>query len=445
MNDIKEFTLNESKFEFNKQTADDPAPLSLKFCVIIALRYFSAKKTNKLVSFISIFSLLGVMLGVAALIVVMAVMEGFHIEFTSNMIGLGGDITITRPKGLFIADHKDLSEKIKTLPGITAAIPQVQEKALIVSKSNSNGAIVRGLRDVDIKNKPAISDNQVAGSLMDIYEKNGAAIGKELAINLGLRVGDEFAILVPNNVSTIIGNLPRKKTLRVSCIFSSSMYDYDSSTIIISLENAQKIFSLDNLVNIIEIHTQDADNAETFAKNISEYLMDNLGDSYYVSTWMDANQQFLNALKIERVTMYTILSLIIIVAAFNIISSLFMLVHEKKKDIAILKTIGASKRQILTIFVINGSLIGLIGTFLGVVFGILFANNIDNIRILLENLGDISIFNSAIYMLYHLPSKIVVSNIISVSAMSLCLCVVATIYPALKAATIDPADAIRND
>lgn len=423
------------------------------FVLNVALRYFGAKKSNRLVSFISSFSLIGVMLGVAALIVVMAVMEGFHIELTSGIIGVGGDISVTkfgkvienetgyqnRPSR--IDDFVNLAQKIQEVKGIKSVIPQVQEKALAISGSESVGVLLRGLKPEDLKHKSIIVDHQLAGDISNIYNGYGASIGKELAIALKLRVGDQVTIICPNNIKTLLGNLPRKKTLTVESVFSSGMYDYDSTSIIVSLETAQKLFSYGDEVNLIEVYSENPQKADYFVLD----LLGKLGPDYAVSSWFNTNAQFLNALKIERVAMFTILSLIIIVAAFNIISSLFMLVNEKSKDIAILKTIGASRTQILLIFIINGSMIGVIGTILGVTLGILLANNIDNVRKFLESMSGMHIFEAAIYFLYHLPSKVVPENVIFISIMSITISIIATIYPAYKAANIDPSEALRND
>ncbi len=414
--------------------------MSIKFIIMTALRYFSAKKANKLVSFISGFSLLGVMIGVAALIVVMSVMEGFHIEFSANIRGLGGDINvISRDKT--IENYAEMTKHIESIPGINKALPQIHEKALVVSGSESAGAIVRGIRKEDIDRKSSIITQQLSGSLLDIYQDSSIALGKELALTLGVRMGDEISILVNNNVKTILGSLPRKKTFKIVSIFSSPMYDYDSLTIIMSLESAQKLFSLTDRANVIEVYTDQVRDVKIYTRRIK----DTIDDIYYVHNWMDQNLQFLHALQIERTAMFTILSLIIIVAAFNIISSLFMLVNEKRRDIAILKTIGAKQHEILMIFVINGSIIGLIGTIAGVIIGITLASNIDNIRLMLESFSGVHFFDSTIYFLYHLPAKIVPGNIVFISIMSVSLSIVATIYPAIKASTIDPSQALRDE
>lgn len=416
--------------------------LKNNFSFRLALRYFGAEKSNKLVSFISTFSMMGVTLGVAALIVVMAVMRGFHVEFVSNIIGLNGDISVMKYDMENMSNYEKTVQTIKSLNDVNSVIPQISSKALAASPKDSTGVLIRGIAPKDLRHKPILLDNQIKGNIDDISNGFNVAIGKELAISLGIRqIGDELSIIIPSTISSVIGELPRKKTFRVAAIFSSGMYDYDSGTVLMSLESAQKIFSSKNQINLIEVHTKYRDNNQDIVKKIDNLV----GNELYVGTWVQSNIQFLNALKTERVAMFTILTLIIIVAAFNIISSLFMLVSEKKKDIAILKTMGASKIQILFIFIINGLFIGLIGTIFGTLLGVFFAMNIEKIRQVLERFSGTNLFDAAIYYLYHLPSVVEFENVLFVSSLSIVLCLLATIYPSIKAASTDPVEVFRNE
>jgi lipoprotein-releasing system permease protein len=381
--------------------------------------------------------MIGVMLGVAALIVVMSVMHGFHDELTSNIIGLGGEIKII-PR---IGTDDDILNMIRSESNVKIIVPTISTKALVIGKNYSSGVVLKGIDYGDLVLKHHIVDNIQLGDIKN-FENDmfGAVIGAELASALHVRIGDKINIVTINTVSTFLGAIPRSKKFTVSAIFASGMYDYDSGVVIISRESMSKLIS-SNKINQIEVHLQERDKMDETAL-LLEYQ---LGSNYSVSTWIDNNMQLLHSLKIERVAMFTILSLIILVAAFNIVSSLFMLVNEKMHDIAILRTIGASRMQIMFAFMISGSMIGVIGTIMGVVLGVGFSLNIENIRLFLESLTDTKIFEAALYYLYHLPSHVIPEDIMIVSVLSMILCVVATIYPAYRASLLNPADAMRYE
>jgi lipoprotein-releasing system permease protein len=411
-----------------------------KFTIIIALRYFRAKKNEKFVSIISGISFIGITIGVAALIVVMSVMNGFHIELTKNIIGLNGDISITSI-GKTIADKEKIIAATTKQDFVKKLSPIVSGQALALGTKTNSGVLIKGVELVDLKHKGEILTNVFEGSFEDYEGTNAVAVGFELAHNLGISVGSKLKLISPNVISTAFGTMPRSKDFTVVAIFSSGMYDYDSATMLMPIGAAQKFLSLGNEINLIEINVKDPESAKIDA----QLLQKELGSGVRVSSWMDNNQQFLKALAIERTAMFTILSLIIIVAAFNIVSSLFMIVKDKTKDIAILKTMGASVRQIMFIFIINGLLIGFIGTFLGVSFGLAISYNIENIRLFLERISGTKIFDSAIYFLYSLPSVVRISDVIIVGSLSLILSLLATIYPSFKAAKLNPVEAMRYE
>ena len=410
------------------------------FILMVACRYFSAKKNEKFVSLISGFSLLGVTIGVAALIVVTSVMNGFHLELTKNIIGLNGDITITNVDR-HITNYNE-ARQLLNHDYIKAVVPNIVGQALAIGPRTNSGVLIKGIDINDLQWKKAVLQNVVAGQFGDFSSNNIIAMGSELAYLIGAKIGNKIKLISPNTISTAFGSMPRAKEFTVTAIFNSGMYDYDVATVLMPISAARNFLSFeDNTINLIEIYTKQPEQAELFASEIQAIL----GEKFKVTSWQKSNRQFLNALAVERITMFTILSLIIVVAAFNIISSLVMLVKDKTKDIAILRTIGASQQQIMLIFIYNGMFIGLIGTVVGGILGASFAYNIDNIRLCLERLTDTKIFDAAIYFLYSLPSDVRLEDIILVSVLSIFLCFCATIYPAYKASKLNPVEALRYE
>ena len=410
------------------------------FISILSLRYFSAKKNEKFVSIISGISLAGIMIGVAALIIVMSVMNGFHIELTGNIIGLNGDINIV-PMGKVIEDHKSVTKKISEHKFVTKVTPLVVGQALALGSSSNSGVIIKGIDAGDLKNKGEILNNVFEGSFSEYYGNSAVAVGSELARNIGVFAGSRIKMIAPGLLSTAFGSMPRSKDFTVVAVFSSGLYDYDAATMLMPVSAAQKFLSMSDGINLIEVKIDDPELANRYAK----VLQKELGFGMRVNSWTHDNQQFLSALEVERTAMFVILSLIMVVAAFNIISSLFMVVKDKTKDIAILRTIGASTRQIMFIFIINGMLVGIIGTAIGVIAGLLFSYNIENIRLFLEKISGTKIFDPAIYFLYSLPSVVRISDVVMISGLALIVSFLATIYPAYKAASLNPIETMRYE
>lgn len=410
------------------------------FILKVAVRYFRAKKNERFVSIIAGFSLMGVTIGVAALIVVMSVMNGFHYALTKNIIGLNGDISIT-PVSRFIANYDEINKKLISQNYIKHISPSIVGQALALGKRMNSGAIIKGIDLTELKYKNQILQNVNTGDFADFFGKDVVAIGNELAHNLGVQVGAKIKLISPNSISTAFGSMPRSKEFRVVATFTSGMYDYDSATILMPLIAAQNFLSFKEVINLVEVITIEPSNAGIYAWEIQNLL----GSKLRVTSWQKSHLQFLNALAVERIAMFTILSLIIMVAAFNIVSSLFMLVKDKISDIAVLRTIGASTRQIMLIFICNGMFIGLFGTILGIILGTSFAYNIQSIRNILEKVTGTKIFEAAIYFLYTLPSEVRLEDVILVSTISIVLCFCATIYPSYKAAKLNPVDALRYE
>ena len=415
---------------------------------LIAIRYLKSKRKEGFISIIAIFSFIGIMIGVATLIIVMSVMNGFRYELIERILGINSHLTVYS-KEHKIANYQEIVDKIKKIDGVTYANPIVEAQAMISSKNKNSGGLIRGISVDDLKNKKLITENITAGDLNKINQKNSVIIGSILAQNLGLKINDPIKIISAETNETIIGSIPRIKTYMVAGIFDSGMYEYDSTTIFMNFEMAQIHFRYANSASAIEIFTKNShdfsnnfeDNFENVKLEIYKSLIDNEG--LYFNDWQQANSSFIEALKVESTVMFFILTLIILVAVFNIISSMIMLVNDKNKNIALLRTLGMSKNAILRIFLICGSMIGFLGTIFGLIIGIIFSANINNIKLFLESATDTTLFNPAIYFLSTLPSRILIGDVILITSMSFTLSFLATLYPAYKASKSKPAEILR--
>lgn len=406
---------------------------------MMAGRYLRARKAEGFVSVIAGFSFLGIMLGVATLIIVMSVMNGFREELVGRILGLNGHLNVYGQNGP-IYNYMAMVDKIENTAGVESVRPMIEGQVLVSVNGAASGAMVRGVSREDFATKPILSDGIEAGELTNFAE-NHVAIGSEMARRMNVKIGDSITILSPKGKATPFGTVPRSGSYVVSLIFDVGMYEYNNGFVFMPLEAAQKFFQMENGVNTLEIMA----NSPMAIERVKQDVIFAVKDDAKVYDWRDANKSFINALNVERNVMFLILTLIIIVAAFNIISSMIMLVKDKGKDIAIMRTMGASRSMMLRIFVLTGASIGFAGTFGGALLGIAFATNIESIRRFLENLTNTELFSDEIYFLSKLPAIIEWQEVFTVIGMALVISIAATIYPAWRASRLDPVEALRYE
>ena len=409
---------------------------------LIALRYLKSKRKEGFISVIAIFSFIGIMIGVATLIIVMSVMNGFRYELVNRILGINAHLTIYSREGQ-IHDYEKIIADLKQIDGVKHLNPIIESQAMLSHNGKNLGGLIRGIKAEDLKNKELVSKNIVEGNIETINQKDSIIIGSSIAQSMNLQNGDKIKIISAETNETIIGAIPRIKTYQIGGIFSSGLYEYDSSTIFMNYEMAQIHFRQKDSATAIEIFLDDVALVSSLKKVIFEKIHDD--KNIYISDWQSANSGFIDALKVESTVMFFILTLIILVAVFNIISSMIMLVNDKNKNIALLRTLGMTKFGIMRIFLICGSSIGVFGTFLGLVIGVVFASNVNNIKLWLESFTDVELFNPAIYFLSTLPSKIFISDVVLISSMALIFSFLATIYPAYKASKSNPAEILRYE
>ncbi|AQS87067.1 lipoprotein releasing system transmembrane protein LolC/E [Neoasaia chiangmaiensis NBRC 101099] len=412
-----------------------------RFERMVAGRYLRARRGERFVSIIAIFSLIGIALGVATLIIVMAVMNGFKADLMSRILGLNGDLTIFGA-GQTISSYQDNVAAIRQVPGVTRVTPMAEGTVLISAGSFSTGGVVRGITPDGLKDLHALSDNIDAGSLAAFQGDDAVAIGSTMAMHAGLSVGDKITLLSPNGKATPFGTMPRIKAYRVALIFNAGVNDYDSSVVLMPLAAAQRFLMLPDAVSLIQVSTTDALTVRPVTRAIAERLDD---PRLRVMDWTQSNNAFLGAVTVEQNVMFLILTLIILVAAFNVISSLIMMVKDKTGDIAVLRTIGASRGAVMRIFLMCGAFVGVTGTVLGTGLGIVFCLNIERIRQALQHLTGTNLFDPTVYYLERLPAKLVWSQVIEVMSMALLLSLLATLYPSWRAARTDPIEALRHE
>jgi lipoprotein-releasing system permease protein len=406
---------------------------------MVALRYLRARRQEGFVSVIAIFSLLGIALGVATLIIVMSVMNGFRADLLARILGLNGDLGVYALSG-GLADFDAAAQKVRDIPGVTRVTPIVEGQVMATSEAGAAGALVRGIRPDDLRSLPLLANHVIQGSLAD-FSDDGVAVGDRLARRLGLTVGSPITVISPEGTATAFGTMPRVKTYHVVALFNVGMYEYDNSFIYAPLDAAQLFFRLPDAVSNLEIFTADPDRVREQRRLITTAFAGRVR----IVDWQQANSSLFNAVEIERNVMFLILTLIIVVAAFNIISSMIMMVKDKGRDIAILRTMGASRGMILRIFVLSGASIGVIGTAAGFVLGLVFTDNIEAIRQGIQRIIGTDLFAAEIYFFTRIPARIDTGEVAAVVIMALALSFLATLYPSWRAARLDPVEALRYE
>jgi len=402
----------------------------------ITFRYLKTRKKDGFLNIISIFSFIGISLGVAVLIIVMSVMNGFRTELISKIVGFNAHVTVKPYENSISLDKLD-DNNLKLIS--KDLIFSNSGEAIVISKDYTKGLVLRGYSSKNFPKLDVVKKGKLIGESNQLLE-NSISIGKELSFNLGLNIGDRVSIMSPVGIETIIGSLPKQETFIISSIFDSGLADFDANIAFINLDTLENFFNLDKGKRNLEIYLNNPSNIDEIKNQIQKIF-----NNEFVYTWADMNSSLFSALKVERNVMFIILSLIIIVAAFNIISGLTILVKNKTRDIAILKSIGVLNKSIIKIFFLVGIIIGTTATFFGIFLGVMFSLYIENLREFLSNTFDISLFPEEIYFLSTMPSEINPKSIFIISLCSIFITIIVSIFPAIKASKLDPVKGLKYE
>jgi lipoprotein-releasing system permease protein len=409
-----------------------------RFEWMLAGRYLRTRRREGFVSVIAGFSFLGIMLGVATLIVVLSVMNGFRKELLDKIVGINGHIFIA-PIDRPLTDYAEVADRVSRVAGIRRAIPMVEGQAFASSPYQGSGVLVRGVRGGDMPKITAIAGNLRQGTLDNFEEGGGVAIGRRLAESLSLQAGDTLTLITPRGAATPFGTAPRIKGYPVAAVFEIGMSEFDATFVYMPLKEAQAYFNREGDVTVIEVFLDNADKVDE-ARQAIEMAAER---PILITDWRQRNRTFFAALEVERNVMFLILMLIVLVAALNIISGLIMLVKDKSSDIAILRTMGATRGAVMRVFLITGASIGILGTLAGFGLGLLLALNVENIRELMSRLTSTNLFPAELYFLSRLPADVDATEVVTVTAFAIVLSLLATLYPSWRAARLDPVQALR--
>ena len=408
---------------------------------MIAFRYIKSRRVEGFISISAWFSLLGIMLGVATLIVVMSVMNGFRTELVDRILGINGHLIIYSKNERTIPNYTKIINKILDTPNVVAVTAHLEGQALAKNKNSISGVIIRGSKWSDLAAKKLLWKSLNQSTISNFKDKQNIIMGYRLGQKLNLKVGDYISLISPNGMETALGVLPVNQNFKVGGFFDMGMYEYDNNFIFIPWKKAELFLSTNNIAHGIEVFLKD----QKLTSSVNLQLQSKLNKNLIVIDWKKRNSSFMNALAVEKNVMFVILTLIILVAAFNIISSMIMLVQTKKADIALMRTMGASQYLIIKVFMLTGSIIGFLGTFVGVLLGVFVSMNIEKIRQLITSIFGQELFSAEIYFLSKLPSNININEVLIVICISIFLTLLASIFPAWKASKISPAEALRYE